>query len=282
MGHHFVPKYYLKGFTDSTAKYLWAFENKCTKKFRVSIENIGHENDYYNEDIEQYLANEVENPANNVISKIRNRENITRHEKHVLSVYMLAFLKRGPTGKQRVRDLAPSVAEELVPSLNSRFDRLAQQHPDKLDRLEKRRELVISRMLEMAQDPPKDVWLQTLSSEYSDDVAKVISNMTWCFLVYDDCPTFLASDNPVFYSTDIGVGDPRSELSFPISSNVLLWASWSRIPLEGYHPISLRWVKEFNRRTVQSAFRHIYHARDDAWVQKLTMKKRHRLNRIQI
>ena len=63
MGHHYVPQYYLKGFTESDEDLLWAFEKGTGSKFNTQIKNIGNVTRFYSYEVEQYMANTIEGPA---------------------------------------------------------------------------------------------------------------------------------------------------------------------------------------------------------------------------
>jgi len=90
----------------------------------------------------------------------------------------------------------------------------------------------------------------------------------------------LTSDNPFFFFESLGVGRPESEVSFPISSDVALWATWRTDLKEGFVPAKDSLIREFNRRTVSIAKRHLFYSRNEKWVVSLANKKAVRLNGI--
>ena len=90
----------------------------------------------------------------------------------------------------------------------------------------------------------------------------------------------MTSDNPVFYFEGMGIGNQLSEVTFPISRNTVLWATW-RVDLEeGFRPTNKRIVREINSRTVSAATRYVFYARKVKWVTKFVNRKLP-LNRIE-
>lgn len=113
-------------------------------------------------------------------------------------------------------------------------------------------------------------------------LVKHICAMTWRFGVSKGESRYLASDNPLFLFEGRGIGRPESEISFPISSDKILVANWEsplRVDCE-YVDVGQNFVKELNRRTVQSATRFIFYHRKESWVATLTQKSKLQLNRV--
>ncbi|MFC1614100.1 DUF4238 domain-containing protein, partial [Gemmatimonadota bacterium] len=67
MGHHYIPQYYLKGFSESDSNLLWAYEKGVGNKFRTQIKKIANITKFYPTETEKYLAEKIEGPANSVI-----------------------------------------------------------------------------------------------------------------------------------------------------------------------------------------------------------------------
>ena len=114
----------------------------------------------------------------------------------------------------------------------------------------------------------------------SEEVTELLNNMTWRFLVIESEPAFLTSDNPVFYFEGMGLNKPESELSFPISSNIVLWSTWRQDLPEGYFQTNKQVVKEMNRRMAQNASRYIFYASEKKWIMPFIKKNEWHLNKI--
>jgi len=252
----------------------------CAGTRRVAIET-----GYYSDEIEQYLANKVEGPANSVIKKIRERQIITVREKIDLSRYMVVMLKRVPRGKERVEEKSPEVLEGLLDDLDEQLAELLNQYPD-IEHLKQKKEELNQLRKRIETDPDykndlvKDAWLKLLPPDMTPKSVKALSLMTWRFLTFDRESVFLTSDNPVFFFTNIGIGNEHSEVTFPISSNVALWATWRQDLEEGYFHAKESQIHQINRRTVSIATRYVYYSDETDWVIKLVNRKRHNTRRL--
>ncbi|MCI5222854.1 MAG: DUF4238 domain-containing protein [Candidatus Electrothrix sp. AR4] len=105
--------------------------------------------------------------------------------------------------------------------------------------------------------------------------------MNWKFLTFDKCPAFLTCDNPVFFHIGIGIGKANSEVSFPISSNITLVATWKNGTTEVCYPATKQGVKEINRRTASNTTRYVFRREDEEWILPFVTKKRWELHLFQ-
>jgi hypothetical protein len=281
MGDHYIPQYYLRGFLIAPREHLWCYDKLNNgNKFPSTIKNIAHENRFYSHEIEKYLANTIEGPANLVLQQIRERHQINDDDKNILAKYMTVMYKRVPQGKQRLKENAPRICNELLAEYNKELDMLASEEPGKVELIEKRRAKIQDVLERYSEDPPKEVWLQMIPPEMSPRIVDGIRFMTWTFLTFDEKPVFLTCDNPLFYFLSIGIGKPNSEITFPISSNVTLLATWrSNLPND-YIKINMQIVKELNRRTTSNASRFVYSGYDEPWISSFVAKGDWQLSRL--
>lgn len=278
MGHHYIPQYYLKGFASPSDDMIWVYEKGGSLKFPANIKKIAQKTNYYSTEVERYLTKEIENPANSVIKKIRDRKQLTQSEKVKLAIYMVVMLKRVPQSKIRMKKMAPAVAQSLQQKWDKKISKSILENPSQTDLFEKGRAEIKAYLEKYLKNIPKDIWLELITPEKTPNIVKVIPQMTWLFLTCEKFPAFLTCDNPVFYFQSIGIGKPESEITFPISSNIVLWATWRSDIQEGYSPIKNQAIKEINRRTATNATRFIYHARDEDWIPRFINKQEHQLN----
>ncbi len=280
MGDHYLPQYYLKGFSQRSGREIWAYDKQEGRKFPTQVKSIASETRFYSPECEQYLANSIEGPANPVLKKIRNRGQVTDDDKKILADYMVVMMKRVPQGKKRVKEVAPTAGEKLCQLITQVFSIQACIHPERADffrRLKADSDEILDRL---AQEPPKEVWLNTIAPEKTPGVVDAIRGMTWRFFTVDEKPAFLTCDNPVFYFTSKGIGRLESEITFPICSHVTLWATWRPELSEGYFSATSQLVKEINRRTVRNATRYVYHCADEHWVLPFVTKGGWQLHRL--
>jgi len=280
MGHHYLPQYYLKGFTETVDNKLWAYEKGSGVKFNTQIKSLANLTDFYSEETEQYLANDIEGPANEVLDKIRSRHLINDDDKKTFAEYMAVMWKRVPRAKEDLKKMAPRLADGIAEKLSADLSNIIDNMPEKTEFIEKRKKEIDDILAVYAVDPPKDIWLENIPPERTPRIVEVMKAMTWTFWEFDQRPVFLTCDNPVFYFTWMGVGRKDSEISFPISSNVVLWATWRADLPRNFIKATTQIVKEMNRRTVHNASRYVFHSRDEHWIVPFIKKTNWKLNRI--
>lgn len=284
MAHHYIPQYYLSRFANS-AGTICVYEKGSQRVFCAGTRRVASETGYYSDETEQYLANAVEGPANRVIKRIRERQTVSTRDKVDLSKYMVVMLKRVPRGKERTEAKSPEVLGGLLKNLDNELTNLLNQYPDR-EQIEERRKEAKQLRERIETDPDfksdlvRDAWLKTLPPDMTPKTLKALSLMTWRFLTFDKGPAFLTSDNPVFFFTKIGIGNERSEVTFPISRNVVLWATWRRESEEGYYRARKSQIHQINRRTVSIATRYVFHSDEADWVIRLVNRKRHNIRRL--
>lgn len=275
---HYVPQFYLNGFTESpTSDLIWVYEKGSQQPpFSTGARVIAVEKHFYSFDddtgmrdsntLEVHLEEKIERPTNPIINKVRTRQAITAKDKHILSTYLCVMMKRVPKHRERQQNLAPQVIASVG-------DQLERELADEKSRREAQKILN-----EYEGELPKKFLLERMT-----DVTRLVQYleaMTWQFLISNSGSVFLTSDNPVFFDESIGIANKYSEITVPISKNVALWATWREDLEEGFIPVRETIVREINRRTVYSATRYIYHSAQEQWVINLANKKNIRLHKI--
>ena len=278
MGDHYIPQYYLKGFSGDGGKTVWVYDKSNRCKFATQVKNIANENRFYSPGMESYLAEHVEDPAKPVLERIRRRVHISSEDKQILSAYMVCMMIRVPQGKERIKQLAPSVADKLREEVDRHWRAALLEDPEKATLIEGRRSEAHGMIDRYAVDPPDEIWLRTIPPEKWPRALVALSSMTWIFLTFDQYPAFLTSDNPLFYFPGVGIGGSDSEVTFPVSSHIALWASRRTDLTEGFFETRPQVVKELNRRTASSSNRWVYHSIDEKWVLPLLTQRSWRLN----
>ena len=116
----------------------------------------------------------------------------------------------------------------------------------------------------------------------SEQVLSLVYGMTWRIVLADADNRFLTSDNPASFFEAYGLGKPEAEITFPLSSDMALFASWQG-PRERLITVQATpsLVKEANRRVASGAERFLfYHERRD-WIGTVADKPHPFLSRIQ-
>jgi len=275
MGHHYVPRKYLKGFTEDCTDFVWVYEKGSQRTFKANVTKVGQETGYYSPYVEEFLANEVESPGHGILQRIRERKPISADEKRSFTNYIVALIKRGPSSKQMLIERAPLVTGDLVSHFEQEISARRILNPSKSDFYEKRLSEIRSILERLAGNPPESVWESNIPPNTTPNVVEVISKMTWRFLVFRDSASLLTSDNPVFWFKETGLGNPASELYFPISSDIGLWTSWRMDLADGYASADQGVSHALNRRTANNAVRYVYHCANEAWISRFINKKHH-------
>jgi hypothetical protein len=271
MGDHYLPQFYLKGFSQNEGKRIWVYDKKENRRYPTQVRSTANETGFYSTEsgsthVEQYLANSIENPANPVLIKIRNRQKITQQDKHLLANYMVTMMKRVPQSKEILKQRAPIVAEEVQAELSETFSTMYGER-NSSDELVQKLEIESKEILDRyVNEFPKDVWLKAIPPEMTPRLVHCLRTMTWVFLVSDDGPVFLTCDDPVCFFRGMGIDKLESEVTFPISSDIALWLTWRKDLLEGYYVPQKFVLKEINRRVAKNTTRFLYHAMDEEWI----------------
>jgi len=271
--NHYVPAYYLSGFINPATQKIYMYFKSSKKVVPTTVQSAANELHYWSDDIETYLANEVENPANLVIEKIRNFQSITIQDKWQVARYIVSMLKRVPDGRERILSNAPEVLKQMMEKMKIDLEEAKTANPSEGSRIDKLLEQVDNPPPDFYEKIPKEAWEQVLSPELTIESVGKIHEMRWVFFKSQLDRDFLTSDNPVVYTRANGIRPPAGELFFPISRNITLWASWNMEWVEGkYYPAQRNIIDLFNYWIVYSATDYIFYSGHKNWIQALIKK----------
>lgn len=264
MRNHIIPQKYLLGFTNPQ-NLIWTYRVGADDYFCTSPKNTAVVTNYYADEDEVLLSQQIENPAVEAIDKLRQRISIKPEEKKRLASYLANMMMRVPAGKRQVKDMQPRVLNEVFSKENitSTMGHLSPNQWKKMAQLR--------RDWETGEDKTNELWRPFLRPESLPNTQAALERMTWQFLIFDTEPAFVTSDNPVFYFRDIGIGNSLSEVSFPISQNIVLWATWNENSSYEFVPVTKNVVIELNRRTRVGAA-NIYSPVKAQWVANLAQQ----------
>lgn len=283
MGHHYAPQKYLEGFRDlkrHDRPMIWQFDKTTGKSSHASIKNVANEKGFYSDKDEALLAETIERPANVVLGKLRARADISSTERRALVYYIATMLTRVP----RARDIRESIAPQAVKESCEEFRRLIREegragmlttdqvraHLRDADEFEKR----------CAVSPPAFVTDQIKNPWPTPRIVELVGNMAWRLVATKGPTLFVTSDDSGSFFHGMGLENPKSELIFPISSEVALHASWQEKPWKGVRSVKQIVVREFNRRIAVGASRFVYSSEPAPWLSKVIQNKVEQLSRI--
>ena len=254
--NHYIPKYYLNGFCNSdNIIYCYDLDNDTIRESTVN--DVAFINNFYSNEVEEKLNREIEIPANVVLDQIKKKTLPNSEEKTILAKYMIKMLQRVPTGWERAKKAIPQVFDKVAPDFDREVAALIKKFPHKRLKLEQEWEETKQQQIRWKNNPPQDLWHTLLKNEEMMKSTHVLSRLNWTFYVSEQ-PNFITSDNPVFYTRLIGLNNARSEVNFPISSHILLHASYLAEP-SNFYEASKDTIVRANERTVKSANRYIFH-----------------------
>jgi hypothetical protein len=277
MGHHYVPKFYLRGFTQDDR--LWVHDRHTRRTFESQPKVVANENDLYTDELEQHLANELEGPAKAAIEAVRARVEPKGADREALARYIVSLWKRVPQGRVRVLARVPEVASSLRKEYTESLEAAATADPLLRDKAKSRLMELNAALDKLSREPPPEVWHANLTRESTPAMVEALLTMSWRFLCASK-DQFLTCDNPVFFFESEGVGRPSSELTLPISDSIALWANrsaFSGSPFLVALPVA---VRELNRRTACNAKRFVYSKRNESWILPFVCKGSYALNRL--
>lgn len=278
MGDHYVPRFYLKGFTNG--EHLWVHDCLKEKSFKSTPKSVANENEMYGGELEQQLANQVEAPAIPAIEKIRAGEPLNTQDREALARYIINLWKRVPKGRDRVAARLPEVAESVRNNLHSALDALALAEPEEAEKVVVRRDAVDSIIDRYKETNPPGIWQASLVNGGTGLPEATLLGMDWHFLQSRNSE-FLTCDNPVFFFESEGMANPQAELTLPISSNVCLWAHKLGAKRPDFNEARPAAIKAINRRTAYNASRFVFSSRQEAWILPFARKgTSHQLSRL--
>lgn len=279
--NHYIPKFYLKGFTEaSTSEMIYVYQKGKENPFRTQIKNIGNEKGLYTDELEAVLANDIEQSANPILQKLRDFQPILEDEKLTFSRYMYSMFIRVRKRLNWFIGKSPTVLDKAFFEFEKQLQELAEKHPDKAELVEQRIQQLHAIRKNQTDEFVKEVWLQNIPAGIERPPIQMLASMEWRFLESDSNQLFITSDNPLFYFESIGIGNEKSEVAFPLAKNLVLWAKWKMNFPSGFHKARAQFVKEINRRTISNALQFTFSSQDEDWISILMNKKNIRLNRI--
>jgi hypothetical protein len=282
MGHHYVPQKYLRGFAEKgNLNAIWMYDKKLHQFTNPGIKSVAQESGFYNDDVEQQLNELVEKPANKVFDKLRNQERITETDRIHLSVYIATMLIRVPKRRAEAYLLIPSVFEKTITNVRTLIQEWGQITQNK-DLFERRLLEVEAAEKKLRNETPDFLVEQIRQPWASEEMISAIYTMTWRIACSPTSDFFITSDNPAYFFKAYGIATPKSELTFPISTDLALFANWQGeqntvIYVQARPAV----VREANKRLMSGAERFVFSNRQEEWIAKISDKPNPYLSRIQ-
>lgn len=237
---------------------------------QVSIKAAAQSRGYYDQDVEEGLAQDIERPGNAAIDTLRRQHALNNTERTQLSMYLLTMATRGPRHRRKaLEEVAPKALESTIKEIEADIQKWIDESGGD--------PLAIARMMELhavrenlATTPPKNILDLIRIPFWSEETVLCVHNMVWRIIPAPSSTYYLTCDTPTHLSEWAGVGTPQSELTFPISKDLALIGSHTGQPATIEHlPAQADLVAEVNRRMVNCAERFIFSHVKDVWIAEL-------------
>lgn len=274
---HFVPNTYLKAWLDpqslNQAKltpYVWfynrhtgAWKSKSPAKFFTenniyTQEGTGGERDLT---IENWLGTIEDQFANVRKNKIEKRLPLDLNDKVLLAVFAATLYARTPAYREMNKAmLSPALA--MAKKMKAAYDELPPEKKEEWGNKSRTPSPIstasegisIDRLEELI-EKPFGLTIQTAAQE----MAKILMNMQFVFLIAPDDEFFISSDHPVGrFNTQTVIGDLRDGsaiLSLPITPKICLMLDW--VTQEKYIDVDCANVQAINQLTALNSNTHL-------------------------
>jgi hypothetical protein len=253
MKHHFVPQFYLKGFTDPATPaeqtpYLWTADINTQAIRRRAPGNAAALTDYYAiqddagvtaHDTETTLS-AIESDASLVMAKVCDgRYDLTNDEREHLALMAAMQVTRVPAFRNRIEAFIGDIGDSLFrlmardPQTFLRDVRASGAGEGKTDdEIEELRKAALTGDAFSFRGHPMASLRQAMTAAL-DIVGPMILRMSWAFVRAPEDAAFITSDNPSFWHNPNargafgrGLGARDTELTYPLSSGTMLLANW--------------------------------------------------------
>ncbi len=283
--HHYIPQFYLKGFSiDEKRLHLFDKKDKDKKtRFRYqSTEKIAFENNLYTfktkdlkkGTLEQYFS-QVEGEANKVIKKLLEKSSINDQDRANLSLFVAFLYLRTPSSKKNLLGVQEKLREKMARmmfSLPKQKERMKQFFKQKG---EEKTDKEIDDLIDFAKNPKRSIiktkfapeyWIKqmlTLSMKIAPDFEicgwEVKHTVRKFALMTSDDPVMLIPSERSNSPWGIGLRTPGVKKVIPLSSRaVLIIHGPTKVPTLVHTEALKPFSKKVNEWTMRNSERFVF------------------------
>ena len=204
---HYLPQFYLKGFTNKGK--LWVYDRE-KNEFRIQTPvNTAIEKDYYtfvdkkgekNKSVEKILA-DIEGRVVPVFDKIKNQDSINDEDKGIMSLFLSFFIYRVPEFEKLSNEIAQEISEFTMKNLISSKEQAAKWIENYKKDTGKSFDVSPEILFEYAKNPQLEITIdrnttlrQMLDLSYKN--SNWFYNMDWEIFGAPKNTSFITTDNP--------------------------------------------------------------------------------------
>lgn len=298
--HHYLSKFYLRGFVDSNDQdgkknFIWVYEKGRTEIKRISTRNVALGKHFHSFKLpdgsrdSESLENDfmmLEGKVAPVIQKIESKSVLLNDDRSCLAHFIAIMLFKTPNYKKQIQNKVNAEMDHETDSLGDdpieiakRLEVLLKHNIAPKDKRVAEFTKVLN-STEFRSNLSDDVWLLQLL-ETAQRVAKLIHSMKWTILCSRPGLRFVTSDSPVIHFPEgksphraysSGLKNEATCLTFPLTRSRALIASWED-KKEGYVEGHDSYIKLTNRRTVYAASKYVFTSFKDSAFNTLLVQK---------
>jgi len=291
--HHYVPRFYLEGFTAGDPSMLWVYDKDTGRRWKASTRDAGLETHYHSitrddgtrdsETIESAFA-EFESDSAPALRAIRAGELLSGDDRAQLAAFIAVQMTRVPLARRHTETIARMVGEAAArPILKAQLEGPPDQQWESTKlMLEELRALGLPalRVEDIMVEPKREIMLAGVIS--APALAQLFYDMTWAILPAKGRHSFVTSDNPLVSgpassSPGVGLASSNAVVVFPLSSTRCLFANWKHGRRQWNVPrskVSEAMVVALNKRVIAGALRFVYSDQDSDGLGRLVERYR--------
>lgn len=233
IGQHFLPKCYLKNFSDSSR--IWIFDSKNKKIFNSKIDNIFRQNHFYticNEDgskdysVERFLSG-IEGKATSTIKKLIKITPINWFDKYFLALFVSLQAIRTPMFELKCNEIEERIQKEELRSIFCSISKTVEYMNKKgIQNVDSKR------FFEFIQKSDFKISFHRNNSiismlELWHSICDVLLTYDWEFYYSDKAAEFVSCDNPFviinrFKTDPHKIGYPNAIHLMPLTKHICL------------------------------------------------------------
>ena len=266
MRTHYIPQKYLSRFSiEGKSNIVWQYDCQVDTSMTLTVKAVGVFTDWFSP-LTETQQSEIEDAALEPMDKLAYlQQDLNEAERKAVCSYIASMIQRIPPG----RELALSIMEENYERLKNNPELLYEEIGVPISLAEiffAQSELDGTRARIIEEDAKLILDLPIFES--------TLDKMQWKVLLAKGSQRFITSDAPVYWDKASGLGKSGAELTFPISSNAVLYlCNVSSSRNVEFIQCSDRVHTQLNRRAVYYFKRFIFSSTDGNWVKALAHRR---------
>ena len=290
--HHYIPEFYLAGFTDTGGKegYLEVIDQETGKQWRTKPKNVANHRDFYRINLEEadqnlieYELSKIESLAAPVIKKIITKYTLPNNYDYIVLMNFIALLlTRIPSFRNNINDFISDISKRRLKLIthskkhwNSNKTKI-KNNGYKFDSnvpYEDMKKFVDN---ELYKFKTENKFHNISMFKLLDPLIPLLLYRKWSLILsINSSYNFVCSDKPIdlAWSKKVscnfsgpGFGLSNTEVTFPLSSNVVLYGIFEKN--HGVLSASDKLIATINSKTCKNARQIFSSKKDFVWLKK--------------